>query len=409
MSRESGKKVLLAVGTRPEAIKMLPVILSFKESPSFEPLVMLTGQHPEMAREVLEWAGIEATVDFGRDDDQPALNHLASRLTLRFEEYVEQAFPQGVDELCLLVQGDTTSALSLALAAFHLHIPVLHVEAGLRSGDRHSPFPEEINRRIISALAGYHFAPTHASACNLIREQVLGESVFVTGNTSIDALQWAAGRSEPFDDPRLEDACSQPGQIVVITAHRRENWDGGLERIAQAVEQLAADYPRIRFIAPLHPNPQVREAFATHTTNRDNLLLTDAIPFGQFSRLLKRSYMVISDSGGIQEEAPALDKPVLVTRDNTERVEGVEAGTLKLVGTDTERIVAEAKHLLDDHIAYKKMSRAHNPYGDGRAAWRIRSCMEHLFHHLPLPAQYGPRLSRELLRSTPAISIPTEV
>jgi UDP-N-acetylglucosamine 2-epimerase (non-hydrolysing) len=388
---------------------MLPVILSLRESPLFEPIVMLTGQHPEMAKEVLDWAGISAAVDFGRDDDQPALNHLASRLTLRFEEYVEAKFSHNKNQLCLLVQGDTTSALSLALAAFHLHIPVLHVEAGLRSGDRHSPFPEEINRRIISALAGYHFAPTHDSAFNLIREQVLGESVFVTGNTSIDALRWAAERGEAFSDQRVEQACTEPGRVVAVTAHRRENWDGGLEQIAQAVDRLAEHYPLDWFVVPMHPNPRVKQAFYQNTSARDNLILTDAMPFEQFSRLLNRCHIAVSDSGGIQEEAPALNKPVLVTRDNTERVEGVEAGTLKLVGTATERIVAEAQVLMDDKSVYKKMSQSHNPYGDGRAAWRIRGCMEHLFHHLPLPSQYGPRLNRNLMNSaSQAILLPAE-
>ena len=368
---------------------MLPVILALRESSLFSPLVMLTGQHPEMAREVLEWAGIEAQVDFGRDDDKPALNHLASRLTLRFQEYVETHLDGDRDDLCLLVQGDTTSALSLALAAFHLHIPVLHVEAGLRSGDRKSPFPEEINRRIIASLAEYHFAPTHDSASNLVKEQILGESIFVTGNTSIDALRWASERGETFDDPLVEEICSGPGRVITVTAHRRENWNGGLRGIARALCELAGHYPHDYFVAALHPNPLVRKAFGV-CQERDNLLLTGPIPFGQFARLLSRSYLLISDSGGIQEEAPALDKPVLVTRENTERTEGVLAGTLRLVGTKPEEIIKHTTQLMDDREAYQKMSDSHNPYGDGKAALRIRGCMEHLFHGLPLPAQYGP-------------------
>jgi UDP-N-acetylglucosamine 2-epimerase (non-hydrolysing) len=304
---------------------------------------------------------------------------------------IAAGFPSAV-----LVHGDTSSAMGAALAACQLHIPVMHVEAGLRTGGSIlTPFPEELNRQIISCVASLHFAPTEINKQNLVRESIPANQVFVTGNTGIDALHWAAGVHVEFEHPALQAADASDARIVTVTAHRRESWATGLTGIAEGVARLAAAHPGVQFVLPLHPNPAARTPFVQRLGDVENaLLLLEPLPYAQFARLLQRSYLMITDSGGIQEEAPALGKPVLVTRETTERGEGIAAGTLRLVGTDPEPIFREGNLLLSDDAAYAVMANATNPYGDGHAAERIVAALEYIGDARPAPAPFGPGFDR---------------
>ena len=294
-----------------------------------------------------------------------------------------------------LVHGDTTSAMAAALAAAQSGLPVVHVEAGLRTGDLWSPFPEEMNRQLIARLASFHLAPTFANEANLIREGVDERRVFVTGNTGLDALRWAAAHPVPFDDDRLTEVDASDAPVVVVTAHRRENWGGGLARIADGVARVAAARPDVRIVVPLHPNPRVRAELEPALGPLPNVLLCEPLGYAPFARLLARATLAISDSGGIQEEAPSVGTPVLVTRESSERQEGVEAGTLLLVGTDPDVIATETLRLLSDKAAYRAMVEATNPFGDGRAAERIVAAFEHLAFGEPPPAPFGAGFSRD--------------
>ncbi len=317
--------------------------------------------------------------------------------TVASEQILNGRFPAGV-----LVHGDTSSAMASALAAFHLRIPVMHVEAGLRTGGLNlTPFPEELNRQLISRIACLHFAPTATSMQSLVREDVPVNQIFVTGNTGIDALRWASGLDVPFSDPRLQALYESDERIVVATAHRRENWSKGLGDIAEGLARLARAHPEVRIVVPLHPNPLVRERLGIPLRTVDNVLLTEPLGYVPFARLLDRCHIVITDSGGIQEEAPSLGKPVLVTRETTERTEGVEEGTLLLVGTDPDRIAAESDALLTDPGAYARMRDALNPYGDGRAAERIVAALEYLLLGGDPPVPFGSGFSRRaVIRAT---------
>jgi UDP-N-acetylglucosamine 2-epimerase (non-hydrolysing) len=298
----------------------------------------------------------------------------------------------------VLVHGDTSSAFAAALAAFHLRIPVGHVEAGLRTGGYNfSPFPEELNRQLISCIAAIHFAPTADNEENLVRENIPANQIYVCGNTGIDALQWAAGLDVPFDDPRLADLVEGDARVVVVTAHRRENWGDGLHGIAEGIARLAGERPELRFVLPLHPNPRVRSDLRPALEPLENVLLTEPLRYTAMAKLLARCDLVISDSGGLQEEAPSLDKPVLVARDSTERTEGVDAGTLRMVGTDPDRIASEAARLLDDPVAYAEMANATNPYGDGRAAQRIVAQLDHMVTGVNPPEPFGSGYSRSAI------------
>jgi UDP-N-acetylglucosamine 2-epimerase (non-hydrolysing) len=290
--------------------------------------------------------------------------------------------------MAILVHGDTTSAMSAALAAFHLGIPVVHVEAGLRSGDSLTPFPEEMNRQLITCLSSFHLAPTWRSMENLVRENVSPEHVLVTGNTGIDALKWAATLQTDIAEPQLRRLYHSDRRLVIITAHRRENWDSGINGIAFGVRRLAAENPDICFAVPQHPNPLIRQKWAA-LSEADNVFLTEPVPYAQFAKLLARSFFVITDSGGIQEEAPSLGKPVLVARESTERTEGLEAGTLLLTGPDPDAIFLEGMKLIQDERAYREISEAQNPYGDGRASGRILAAMENLYGGGPIPEPFG--------------------
>jgi UDP-N-acetylglucosamine 2-epimerase (non-hydrolysing) len=394
--------VPVVVGTRPEAIKLVPIVLALRDSRSFHPVIVSTGQHHRMVAEIFELAGIATDVELWVGSGRAPLNERVRAVLGRFDDFCREWFgadgnsasaPEvlnGHFPLGVLVHGDTSSAMAAALAAFQLRIPVMHVEAGLRTGGLNlTPFPEELNRRLISKIACFHFAPTATNQENLVRENVPEHQIFVTGNTGIDALRWASGLEAPFRDPAVAAAHDADQRIVVVTAHRRENWDGGLAGIAAGITRLAASHPEVRFVVPLHPNPLVRQQLGKPLGGLDNVLLTEPMGYAAFAHLLGRCHLVITDSGGIQEEAPSLGKPVLVARDSTERTEGVEAGTLALVGTSPDRIADEADRLLDDRAAYDQMAQAPNPYGDGGASARIVAALEHLHHGGEPPRQFG--------------------
>lgn len=400
--------VPIVVGTRPEAIKLVPVILALRQSEHYEPIVVSTGQHNRLVEYIFELAEIKPDVTLWSGSLRSNLNERVASVMQRFEDFCVERFeidpdvvPTSDDVIAgrrpaaVLVHGDTSSAMAASLSSFHMHIPVMHVEAGLRTGGGNlSPFPEELNRQVISTIAALHFAPTSANLQNLSREDIPVEQVFVTGNTGIDALQWASGIDVRFANPELQALHDSDARIVVITAHRRENWGDGLRGIAEGVARLARDQPGTHFVLPVHPNPRVREVLTERLTGLDNVLLTEPLGYATFARLLGRAHLVITDSGGIQEEAPSLGKPVLVTRETTERTEGLAAGTLKLVGTDPEVIFAEGKRLLDSADAYAEMASAANPYGDGRAAARIVAALEHLLLGGEPPTPFGPGYSR---------------
>lgn len=394
------RKVLVAVGTRPEAIKLLPLVRGLHDDARMEPFVIATGQHPGVVESILELDGLAPSANLAVGRPGLGLNELFATIMEGFERFcVEQFGPAGraaperdynVYPAACVVHGDTSSAAAAAVAAFHLQIPVVHVEAGLRTSDIRSPYPEELNRQLISRIAALHLAPTSRNLQNLVREAVPAERVFVTGNTAIDALQWAAGLQVPYGAPELaclEDDDTTP--VVVVTAHRRENWGSGLDGIDRAVRRLAQERPGVRFVLPLHPNPVVAQTFRGLLEDQPNVLLVPPMTYPQFARLLHRAMFAISDSGGVQEEAPALGTPVLVTRRTTERQEGVDAGTLRLVGTDQNAIVEAATELIDSPEARWRMTAAHNPYGDGRAAERIVAAFAHVAFAGPEPQPFG--------------------
>lgn len=384
--------VPIVVGTRPEAIKLVPIIVALRDHPSFEPIVVSTGQHNRLVEYIFELAGVKPDVTLWAGSRRANLNERVASVLQRFEDFCVERFEIDFDEpatetdvlagkhpAAVLVHGDTSSAMAAALSSFHLRIPVMHVEAGLRTGGSNlSPFPEELNRQVISTIAAMHFAPTSANLQNLVRENVPVGQVFVTGNTGIDALRWSSQLEDvKFANPELQALHDSDARIVVVTAHRRENWGDGLRGISEGVARLARAEADVRFVLPVHPNPKVREVLTQRLSGLDNVLLTEPLGYATFSRLLGRCHMVITDSGGIQEEAPSLGKPVLVLREKTERPEAVEAGTVRLVGTDGEKILAEAGALLDDAAQYQRMSMTHNPYGDGQASRRIADVIAH--------------------------------
>jgi UDP-N-acetylglucosamine 2-epimerase (non-hydrolysing) len=361
--------ILVVFGTRPEAIKLFPVIAALKGDPRFDVRVCVSAQHREMLDQVLEIAGIVPDHDLDVMKPDQSLDALTASLLTGLGGVMDAVKPARV-----IVQGDTATAMAGALAAYYRKIPVDHVEAGLRSGNIYHPWPEEINRKIIGAMASLHFAPTETSAAALRAENVDPARVHVTGNTVIDALHWVTQRiaAEPTLAAGLADLEQRftGKRIIGVTSHRRENFGGGLESIAEAVRQIAAR-PDVALIFPVHPNPNVRHVMHDALAGLANVALIEPLDYPHFARLLGLAEIMLTDSGGVQEEAPALGKPVLVMRETTERPEGVAAGTAKLVGTDCTRIVTEISTLLDDKAAYEAMARAHNPFGDGNAARRI--------------------------------------
>jgi UDP-N-acetylglucosamine 2-epimerase (non-hydrolysing) len=400
--------VPIVVGTRPEAIKMVPIIVALRENPCYEPIVISTGQHNRMVEYIFELADIKPDVTLWSGSRRSNLNERVASVMQRFEDFCVDRFdldpdatPTQDDVLggrhpaAVLVHGDTSSAMAASLSAFHMRIPVMHVEAGLRTGGNNmTPFPEELNRQVISTIAALHFAPTSGNLQNLVREDIPVAQVFVTGNTGIDALRWASKMDVRFANPELQALVDGDSRIVVITAHRRENWGDGLRGIAAGVARLAREQRDVEFVLPVHPNPRVREVLTERLSGLGNVLLTEPLGYATFARLLGRADLVITDSGGIQEEAPSLGKPVLVTRETTERTEGLAAGTLRLVGTNPDVIFTEATRLLESPEAYQQMAAAQNPYGDGRAAERIMAALEHILLGSEPPIPFGPGYSR---------------
>lgn len=377
------KKIMLVFGTRPEAIKMAPLVKEFQKHPdTFQTIVCVTGQHREMLDQVLNIFDIRPDFDLNIMKQGQDLYDVTARVLTGMRDVLREAQPDIV-----LVHGDTTTSTAAALAAFYQQIPVGHVEAGLRTHNILSPWPEEMNRQITGRIASYHFAPTALSRQNLLQENVDDANITVTGNTVIDALYWVVDRikNDRSLDAELEEVLRHAGYdvnrladgrpLVLITGHRRENFGDGFINMCTAIKQLTERYPNVDFVYPMHLNPNVRrpihEVFGDNLSNLGNMHFIEPLEYLSFVYLMEKSTIVLTDSGGIQEEAPGLGKPVLVMRDTTERPEALEAGTVKLVGTDREKIFNEVSTLLDDAAAYARMSQAVNPYGDGLACSRI--------------------------------------
>jgi UDP-N-acetylglucosamine 2-epimerase (non-hydrolysing) len=374
-------KILIVFGTRPEAIKMAPLVHAFKAHPEFETVVCVTAQHRQMLDQVLNIFEIQPDIDLNLMRAGQDLFDVTSSVLLGMREVFKEQKPDAV-----LVHGDTTTAYATATAAFYAGIPVGHVEAGLRTHDIHSPFPEEFNRQVVTKIAKWHFAPTQSSKQNLLDEHIQAADITVTGNTVIDALFWVLDRieSQParlagieqFLNSKLPfawkaDKSVNGEKFVLITGHRRENFGAGFLSICEAIKQLATEHPEVHFVYPVHLNPNVQKPVFELIAGYKNIHLIDPLEYEPFVYLLKHAYLVLTDSGGIQEEAPSLGKPVLVMRDVTERPEAVEAGTVRLVGADTAKIVSNVSELLSNKQSYERMSKAHNPYGDGKASARI--------------------------------------
>lgn len=359
-------KVLSVFGTRPEAIKMAPVVRELAKHPDrIDSLVCVTAQHREMLDQVLGIFDIEPDIDLDLMQPDQDLADLTARALTGLSEVVEAVQPHVV-----LVQGDTTTVMAGALAAFYHRVPVAHVEAGLRTGNRYSPFPEEINRRLADALTTFYFAPTKTAADALREEGIAADEIYVTGNTVIDALFWTVDQPEPPEIRRLA-ATLDGRRLVLVTAHRRENFGRAFEEICLGLRELAGRNRDIVIVYPVHLNPNVQEPAHRILAKEDRIRLIEPLPYLAFAHLMNRAFVILTDSGGIQEEAPALGKPVLVMRQETERPEAVEAGTVKLIGPDASAIVRETERLLHSGEAYERMANAVSPYGDGHAARRI--------------------------------------
>lgn len=364
-------KVLVVFGTRPEAVKCFPVVLELQKQPGVEVTVCVTAQHRELLDRVLEPLGLAPNFDLDLMRAAPTLTDITGDVLRRVGEVLDEVKPDRV-----LVQGDTTTTMATALAAYYRRIPVGHVEAGLRSGDNYSPWPEEINRKIVGAIADMHFAPTEQARQNLLKENIPDSRIHVTGNTVIDALFEIRARMNGHgaEDPNVRkviDAVAGGNKrLILVTSHRRENWGKGIEQICLALKRLAARGD-VHIAFPVHPNPNVRQTVYDNLGAQPGISLVEPLDYLPFVELMGRAHLILTDSGGVQEEAPALGKPVLVLRDTTERPEGIAAGNAILVGVSADRIVHEASRLLDDEDAYKSMSRSRNPYGDGLAARRI--------------------------------------
>ena len=362
-------KIIVVFGTRPEAIKLFPVVRALAGWPGLRVRTCVTAQHRGLLDQVLAIAGLTPDIDLDIMEPGQTLDRLTARLLTGLGEVMDAERPDIV-----VVQGDTATAMAGALAAYYRKVPVAHVEAGLRSGDIYHPWPEEVNRRIVAPIAALHFAPTQTSADALLRENIAADAVHVTGNTVIDALHWTQERvaTNPALAAGLDDIAARFAgkRLILVTTHRRENFGGGMEAIARAIGRIA-DRPDVAVLFPVHPNPAVGPVMDAILAERSNVARIPPLDYPHFVRALALCDLVLTDSGGVQEEAPALGKPVLVMRETTERPEGVTAGTARLVGTDGERIVSEVFTLLDDSDAYAAMARAHNPFGDGHAAMRI--------------------------------------
>ena len=356
------KKVMLVFGTRPEAIKMCPLVNELKSRPQVETVVCVTGQHRQMLDQVLKVFNVVPDYDLSIMKDKQTLFDVTSNILQKIKEVLEKEHPDVV-----LVHGDTSTSFVAALASFYLQIPVGHVEAGLRTYNIYSPFPEEFNRQGVGFIAQYHFSPTELSKLNLVNEGKIEEDIFVTGNTAIDALKTTV--REDYTHPELDWA--KGSRLIMLTAHRRENLGEPMHNMFRAIKRIVDEHEDLKVIYPIHMNPVVRQAAADVFGDDERFHIIEPLDVLDFHNFLARSYLILTDSGGIQEEAPSLGKPVLVMRDTTERPEGIAAGTLKLVGTNEDTIYAEFNRLLTDKAAYDSMAHASNPYGDGFACKRI--------------------------------------
>jgi UDP-N-acetylglucosamine 2-epimerase (non-hydrolysing) len=364
------KKLLFVFGTRPEAIKMAPLIHACKKNDAFDTKVCLTGQHREMLQQVMQFFELESDYNLNLMRPNQTLYDITADALKGMDKILADSQPN-----CILVQGDTTTAFAGALAAFYKKIKVGHIEAGLRSHNKYAPYPEEANRRMVSVLTDFHFAPTQAAADNLQKEGVF-KNVFVTGNTVIDALLWAVKKvREDHKYAEHFNFLDPARKIILVTGHRRENFGEPFENICNALSEISEHYGDVQIVYPVHLNPNVQEVVNRMLSGRKNIFLIAPLEYPHLVWLMDKSHFVITDSGGIQEEAPSLGKPVLVMRDVTERMEGVEAGTAKLVGTSKEKIVSEAFALLDDERVYEAMAKAVNPYGSGNSAEEIVSLL----------------------------------
>ena len=372
------KKILVVFGTRPEAIKMAPLVLKMKKDPSFDLKVCITAQHREMLDQVLKIFEIEVDYDLDLMSPEQGLVDLTEKIVSSVTKVLDEVNPDLV-----LVHGDTTTTFSASLAAFYKRIPVAHIEAGLRTGNNYSPWPEEGNRRLTSVLADYHFAPTEISKANLISENINDDSIFITGNTVVDALFLAKNKIESDimlkrNLEKMFPFISSDKKTILVTGHRRESFGGGFERICEAIRLVATKNKDVVIIYPVHLNPLVQEPVKRILGDLSNVYLVEPADYLPFVFLMMKSYLILTDSGGIQEEAPSLGKPVLVMRDTTERPEGLLAGSIKLVGTTSEVISSNIQLLLDDDEVYRAMSIAHNPYGDGTASEKICTILKEL-------------------------------
>ena len=363
------KRVLCVIGTRPEAIKMAPVVLALKKEPWADVKVLATAQHRQILDQVLDFFEIEPDIDLDIMRPNQSLTALTSRLLLDIDDMLLAEKPDAV-----LVQGDTTTVMAMALVCFYHRIPVGHVEAGLRTWDMQNPFPEEANRVISGKLARWHFAPTQVSSENLLKDNILDSQIYVTGNTVIDALLMTTDKDLDIG-VELDDS----KRLVLVTAHRRENFGEPFAEVCRALKALAQANPDVQFLYPVHPNPNVKDVAHQHLAKIPNFVLCDPLDYPPFVGAMKRSYLILTDSGGVQEEAPALGKPVLVLRNETERPEAVEQGVVKLVGPNYDAIVKETQNLLDNEQAYRAMARGVSPYGDGMAAGRIVNILKEHF------------------------------
>lgn len=361
------KKIMLVFGTRPEAIKMCPLVNELKKRKNIETIVCVTGQHRQMLDQVLEAFSVMPDYDLSIMKDKQTLFDVTVNILERIKTVLEEVKPDVV-----LVHGDTSTTFVTALACFYLQIPVGHVEAGLRTYNIYSPYPEEFNRQAVSIISQYNFAPTELSKQNLLKEGKNPESIYVTGNTAIDALKTTV-RAD-YTHPELDWA--KDSRLIMITAHRRENLGEPMRHMFKAIRRVMDEHPDVKAIYPIHMNPVVREIAQEYLGDDDRIHIIEPLDVLDFHNFLSRSYLILTDSGGIQEEAPSLGKPVLVMRDTTERPEGIAAGTLKLVGTEEETIYREFSHLLSDKAEYEAMSKASNPYGDGHACERIADILE---------------------------------
>lgn len=358
-------KIMSVFGTRPEAIKMAPLVKALARCPDLESICCLTGQHREMLDSVMEIFNLRGDFDLNIMEQRQTLSTITTKTLLGMEQVMEQCRPD-----MILVHGDTSTTFAGALAAFYHQVPVGHVEAGLRTYDKYSPFPEEMNRTLVGDIADLHFSPTKANAENLRREGIRGE-IFVTGNTAIDAMGYTVKEGRRFQTALLNDLDFEHHRIIAVTCHRRENYGRPMEEILSAIAEVVRTHEDVEVVYPVHLSPVVRECARRYLGGKDRIHLIDPVDVEEMHNLLARCYMVMTDSGGLQEEAPALGKPVLVMRRETERPEAIAAGTAKLAGVTYDGVLAEANRLLDDPAAYQAMAKAVNPYGDGHACERI--------------------------------------